>query len=286
MTARAPMYLYATEMVSSYYDRLGLRGKRVLSIVGSGDQIVNAYFFGAKEVVGFDINRYAWFMLDLKWTALRRLDYGEFLKFFGRRLAGGSLNFALYRKIRLELSLRTRHHFDKLYREFRNDGRRLAASENFRQRAMLECSAAAVNHYLKNEAAYRRCREILRDKKPIFLELDVNDIASAKRLKGNFDVINLSNVLNYISRNIKEDDLVKVLADVTKKVSRRLKPGGLFFYYSYSPSIYPPTGRTIPPASRPRIIRGIAKLNSFKASTKTFAGVNRGVFDRVNIFRV
>ena len=37
----ASMYIYATEMVRHYYRRVGLKGQRVLTVAGSGDQVLN-----------------------------------------------------------------------------------------------------------------------------------------------------------------------------------------------------------------------------------------------------
>ena len=46
---KAPIYLYGTEAIGSYYKPLKLKGKSVLTINGSGDQVLNAYYFGAKK---------------------------------------------------------------------------------------------------------------------------------------------------------------------------------------------------------------------------------------------
>jgi len=286
MTEKSPMYIYATEMVSSYYSRLGLRGKRVLSIVGSGDQIINAYFFGAKEVVGFDINKYAFFMLDLKISSVNKLNYYEFLEFFGNNLSDGCLSFNLYIKLRNDLSLKTRNFFDKIYKEFNNNGKKLIKSEYFRQRHMIKSSASDINTYLEDEKKYLKCKIIMQNKKINFLKLDINDIDTVenKTLKGKFDIINLSNVLNYLTGNTAEDSLLEVLTEVTKKISKKISKNGLFFYYSYSPSTYNYESKKIPPASRTAIINNIKKINNFKLLIRRFKGVNPETFDKINIF--
>lgn len=286
MTEKSPMYIYATEMVSSYYSRLGLRGKRVLSIVGSGDQIINAYFFGAKEVVGFDINKYAFFMLDLKISSVNKLNYHEFLEFFGNNLSDGCLSFNLYIKLRNSLSLKTRNFFDKIYKEFNNNGKKLIKSEYFRQRHMIKSSASDINTYLEDEKEYLKCKIIMQNKKINFLKLDINDIDTVenKTLKGKFDIINLSNVLNYLTGNTAEDSLLEVLTEVTKKISKKISKNGLFFYYSYSPSTYNYESKKIPPASRTAIINNIKKINNFKLLIRRFKGVNPETFDKINIF--
>jgi len=280
------MYVYATEMVSSYYKYFDLSGKRVLSIVGSGDQIINAYFFGAKEVVGFDINQRAFFMLDLKLAAIALLGYSEFLDFFGSSMDGGSFDFKLYSKLSIGLSLETKKFFDGIYKEFNNNGKLLARSSYLRQRSMLKTSIKDINYYLKNEESYLKCREILENQTIEFLDLDINDICTDERLKGKFDVINLSNVLNYLTDNTAKEDLLDVLTKVIKKVSKRVKSGCFLFYYSYSYKIYGSSGRQIPPASRWNIIKGVASANNFKLSVKYFKGTNITGLDRVNILAI
>ena len=66
MSEQAPMYVYATETVSSYYKLLNLKDKTVLSVCGSGDQVLNAYFFGAKRVIGCDMNERSKYITLLK----------------------------------------------------------------------------------------------------------------------------------------------------------------------------------------------------------------------------
>lgn len=286
MTSKSPMYIYATEMVSKYYRELALKNKRVLSITGSGDQIINAYFFGAKEVVGFDINKYASFILELKISAILNLTYSEFIKFFGKDMISGTFDVDLYNKFKKSLSVKTRRFFDGIYEEFNYNGKKLIKSGYFRQRAMIKSSAADINIYLKNEKNYLKCRNIMRNKKPQSLELDINDLLSSKKLKGKFDIINLSNVLNYLTGNTEKELVLKVLADTTKNVSKRIKKGGIFFYYSYSPGFYDYSGKQIPPASRINMINRVKETNNFKIIFKRFKGVDRNVLDRINIFSI
>jgi hypothetical protein len=285
MTEKSPMYIYATEMVSNYYKYLDLEGKKLLSIVGSGDQILNAYFYGARKVIGFDINERAEFILHLKCSALRNLSYKEFIKFFGADFNSGNLSHVLYNKLRNDLPAKTRNFFDKIYNAFGNNGKRLIKSEYFRQRTMINSPASRINDYLKNEKNYLKCRAILSNKKIHFIKLDVNDILISKRLKGRFDIINLSNVLNYLTGNTDEKTIQGVLNIITRKISRKLSKTGLFFYYSYSPNLYKDWQRNEPPASQPIIIKKIKEANNFILFTKKISGVTPGFVDRINIFK-
>ncbi len=284
MTNRAPIYIYATEMVSSYYNILGIRNKRVLSIVGSGDQIINAYYYGAKEVVGFDINKYSAHILDLKVNAINNLTRKEYLQFFGRFMASGSFDYDIYCTLKSQVSLETRRFFNKIYKEFNYDGQKIIKSSYFRQRSMIEAGAEDINDYLTSDRKYFKCKEILHSKKINFLTFDINDILKNEELKGKFDVINLSNVLNYLTANIEEKMILNTLIKVTKDVSKKLNNKGIFFYYSYTPKIYHLEQRKIPPASRVTMIENIVKHNNFRLTIKRFKGIYNKTFDRINIF--
>ena len=110
----ASMYIYATEMVRHYYRRVGLKGQRVLTVAGSGDQVLNAYLMGARDVTGFDLSTKALLMTRLKIAAVRTCSYQEFLDFFGAERVNVGFAFSLYVKIREALDTVTRQFFDRL----------------------------------------------------------------------------------------------------------------------------------------------------------------------------
>jgi S-adenosylmethionine:diacylglycerol 3-amino-3-carboxypropyl transferase len=118
MSESAPMYVYATENVSAYYKFLKLKNKEILTICGSGDQVLNALYFEAKEVFAFDLNKKAKFITTLKIAALSHLDYAEFLKFFGEDKPNIGFDYKIYKKFRNKLESQTRSFFDRLYKKF------------------------------------------------------------------------------------------------------------------------------------------------------------------------
>ena len=77
------LYCMTTENISGYLKKYDLKGKKVLSVVGSGDQRLNSYLMGATEVTSFDVNSLCKFQLDLKDKAIEHLEYDEFLRLFG-----------------------------------------------------------------------------------------------------------------------------------------------------------------------------------------------------------
>ena len=64
------------------YIRLLQDNDRILSVIGSGDQILNSILFGSRDIDAFDISRFPKYFLELKLAAIRCLSYEEFINFF------------------------------------------------------------------------------------------------------------------------------------------------------------------------------------------------------------
>jgi len=291
MSQEAPMYIYATEMVGSYYSILDIKNKKILTVCGSGDQVLNAYFLGAKKVVGFDLNKRSELITLLKISALRELSYGEFLKFFGERGSNSSLDYGLYKKIQKKLSKKALRFFDTLYKKYGFDGEKIARSDYFRQRWDFETDTKRINLYLRDEQSYMRLREIMARTKQEFVQGNAKDIYRAKKL-GNekFDVINLSNVPNYFAGRLRragvKNSLMVFYREVILNLRKIISPSGIIFYYGYSPKIYPNRiAKRMPYPSRSSGIRKIAAQKGFKITIKKFRGTKENYFDKIIILK-
>ena len=287
MGVDAPMYIYATEMCSSYYPKVGVKNKRVLTICGSGDQVLNAYFFGAKEVVTFDLNAHSERMLRLKIAAIKALSYNEFLKFFGKEKVNVGFSYQLYKKIRELLDKKTKEFFNYIYRINKNYGGRVAASDSFRRRNDFAFGAYLVNAYLSNGKSYLKLREVIDGKKIRFVRSGIDKIFN--KLKGEkFDVINLSNVPNYFMGVCRRNGLdeMKTINYIHDKIfiglSKILKKNGKILYVSYSSSIYP--NRI---AKREALIsrndgrRILESMGKFSTKRRDIKGLERGTKDKI-----
>ncbi len=282
MTVNAPMYVYATEMVASYYRRLKLKGKRVLTVAGSGDQVLNALFYGAKEITGFDINRNALFMTELKIAAITAFSYSEFLRFFSQAKTG--FDHRLYLKMGPFLSIACQQYFDRLYSIVGPKG--LGASEYFRSRSELipKSKVLEINGYLASPSAYRKMRRILHLTRPTLYVENVLTLSQSKKLHGKkFDLINLSNVPNYLtgqSFGLSENDVLSYFCKLKKLVSK----SGDISFYSYDDATYPnPVSTDIPPVSRASFLKKIKQLGLFDVSRKSFPGLHDGSHDRITL---
>lgn len=230
-----PMYVYGTENISGYYSKLDLKDKTVLTIAGSGDQAVNAIYYGAKEVTCFDINQLTGYFIDLKINAIKYLNYKEFLEFFGSPSKVGNLNYKLFTKFSKYLNKDAFKFFNDVYVYFKKDGNKIIRSSLFNERSMLLGTLFEMNVYLKTEANYNHCKEILKHKKITFVCEDI--FCLDKRLKSRFDILNLSNIPNYFCSRFEYDS--KEYKKVFDNLLKLVKKNGILFFYVFSLSTYP-----------------------------------------------
>lgn len=287
MSSNAPMYVYATENVAGYYQALVLKNKKVLAVCGSGDQVLNALYFGAEKVIGFDLNKRSEFITRLKITAILELNYNEFLEFFGEHKPNVGFNFILYKKIRISLDKPARKFFDSLYKKFNYNGLKLVRSDNFRQRDDFgHGSIKRINIYLRNARNYDYMKYILRNKGFRFIMEDATHISKNKMLRGKkYDLINLSNVPGYIVGSLiksgYEDPIEEVYNSIFLRFKKSLSKRGKILFYIYSTSVFP--NRIVkrsPITSDPKTLKRLMGKNEFKVSYKKFSGLTKGTFDK------
>jgi len=289
MSENAPMYIYATEMVSDYYKKFNLINKKVLTICGSGDQVLNALFFKAKKVVGTDLNKRSELITDLKVAAIKQIDYEDFLDFFGRDMNSIFLNYSFYVRIRKNLNKKAKNFFDKAYKLYNYDGEKLAKSKYFRQRSdFQQQKVMSINAYLKNKKSYLKMRKILQNKKFVFVQGDITKIT--EKINEKFDIINLSNTPNYLCGKLKREgikDCVRYLINnLFLKLNKRLSINGRIIYYTYSPQTYPNRiAKKMAPISTNKGVKSIILKTNFRVSQKNIKGINKGTKDKVIIIQ-
>lgn len=78
----SPCYLYSNENISEYMPYFDINDGSVLTVCGSGDQVLSSILYGAKKVDTFDSNKLAYYNLKLKLAVLKTLGYEEFINFY------------------------------------------------------------------------------------------------------------------------------------------------------------------------------------------------------------
>lgn len=187
---RNVIYNIATEEIDHFMPRLDVEDKKVLTVAGSGDQILTCALNGAKSVDAFDINPLQIYFTKLKVSALKALGVGEFNDYFYKKLM---FSRSLYNKVRDYLDNSTRTFFDSLYKnDLESKFYRLMANEN------MDDSFSIIPSYTKEENYY-----ITRNN---LEKMDIRYITSDllkihKKTKKEYDVIMLSNIYKWLYSN-------------------------------------------------------------------------------------
>ena len=75
------IYMKTNEMIQEYVQYL-LHKKNILSVIGSGDQIINSLITKPEYIDCFDISIYPEYFLNLKLAAIKTLSKEEYLSLF------------------------------------------------------------------------------------------------------------------------------------------------------------------------------------------------------------
>ena len=76
-------YKFSNENLSGYYPKFNIKDGNVLTVCGSGDQVLSAFLYGAKNVDCFDSNILTYYNLMLKAYCIKHLSFEDFFLFFG-----------------------------------------------------------------------------------------------------------------------------------------------------------------------------------------------------------
>ena len=214
------IYSFTTENIAGYFQQLDFNNKNVLTVAASGDHIINAFYKGAKNVIGFDINDLALKYTELKLVALEKLEYEEFLQFF--MINERSLDYEVYQsKLKQHLNNGTQEAWDNLYKQFNNNGYELRNSSVFNNKYDNNEIKIKSNLYLKNEQEYIKARKSIKTVK--LINADFRDIMLENlNFQGECDIILMSNISDYLDSAYKmtKGYLKKYIQDLVTNLKR------------------------------------------------------------------
>lgn len=201
------IYFHTTENIIGFLRCFDLKDKDILTVAGSGDQMLNAYLMGAKNVTCFDINPLAFAQVQLKRGAVCSLSYDEYLDFF---FGNNCLDWHLFEKSQGYLDENTLELFDYLYSNY--TPQEIYNSIYYRIPYDID-NIRRMNGYLDRDN-YAKLGMILKEKTPTFIESDITQLKSRiGQLK--FDMILFSNISDSINKIYTGDDL-----EILKKYKR------------------------------------------------------------------
>lgn len=225
------IYSFATENVKDYFKTLELEGKDVLVVGSSCDQIFNAQLFNPKSITHFDINPNCSEYYELKKAAiLSFLNRKQLLNF----LHTDKLNAKDYKEVKTILMEQSKNGFDFWDNLLEKYGNEQTSKMVFSKDELDINTIIKSNNYLESDENYTKLREIIAKENVNFI---TGDIFNPKELGDKkFDVIILSNILQYLEYFAKGNDVYDTLKSCFDNLKMHLNENGimqLLYLYSF-----------------------------------------------------
>lgn len=189
------IYRTTNEQINKYQDFLKNR-ENTLSIIASGNQILNTIYEGTKNITGFDISTFPKYYLELQIAALNTFGLKDYINFIYGDIDDEEFD-DMYYTINPILEKESREFWDGLLNFF--DFSEITASTLFSNEIVSPRNITKKNIYLQNEENYQRLKNNIQQ---VNLEYITGDIFSlAKKLDTKYDFINLSSIIYYNDLN-------------------------------------------------------------------------------------
>ncbi len=200
------IYKISNERTQDYADYF-IGKNKILSVIGSGDQILSSIFNGVREIDAFDISVFPKYFLFLKMAAVKTLSLGEYLDFFYEACNVAEVYDEMYERIREKLDYVTQEFWDGLFNFF--DWQDIYNSTLFSSEAYMVATAVNQNKYLQSEAFYQELRTKIDDVVIRTYEGDIFELVG--NLSSTYDLVYLSNIFYYNDANAYKELLGKLV---------------------------------------------------------------------------
>lgn len=216
------IYPFTSENIAGYMKNLNLTNKKVLTVTGSTDHILNAVLQGATDITSFDINPLTKPYMDLKISAVKNLSYEEFIQFL---LFESKMNLDYNLISGLDMFNESKNFWLEQLSKFNNNGNELRNSPLFNTKYFNPYSKLWQNLYLE-KSKYNLLKQKLKNVHITFINASLKDL----RIEDNFDYMFLSNIADYLNLMYNRDELRKY-RDLLNKFQERVNI--IYFAYLY-----------------------------------------------------
>ena len=216
------IYPFTSENIAGYMKDLDLTGKKVITVTGSTDHILNAILQGTTEITTFDINPLTKSYMDLKISALKNLSYEDFIKLL---LFESNMNLDYSIISSLDMSTECKIFWLEQLSKFENNGIELRNSSLFNTKYFNPNSKLWQNLYLE-KSKYNLLKQQIKEANITFINASLNDL----KIDENFDYMFLSNISDYLSLMYNSDTLRKY-RDLLYEFQKRIDI--IYFAYLY-----------------------------------------------------
>ncbi len=216
------IYPFTSENIAGYMKNLNLTNKKVLTVTGSTDHILNAVLQGVTDITSFDINPLTKPYMDLKISAVKNLSYEEFIQFL---LFESKMNLDYNLISSLDMFNESKNFWLEQLSKFNNNGNELRNSPLFNTKYFNPYSKLWQNLYLE-KSKYNLLKQQLKNVDITFINASLKDL----RIEDNFDYMFLSNIADYLNLMYNRDELRKY-RDLLNKFQERVNI--IYFAYLY-----------------------------------------------------
>lgn len=231
-------FYWSNENIDCYLNMVDLKTREnALTVAGSGDHIFNLVANGITEVDSFDINYLTDYLaLGLKKAMIEKYDYYEFLTMISN-IANPLLSLEELSDTLTDLLPLMDMKYRIFWREIISYNYKLQKQEGTNLNLILMLYIGVFtntfnlnnNTYLMDEYSYNEFKSNLSNSNITFRGLDVADVPN--KIKGKtYDLILLSNTLDYIEGRWGQDWTYEKLETYLKSLEHLAKDNGIIFY--------------------------------------------------------
>lgn len=220
------VYLRTNEFIASVLSKFDLSNyHRALTVLSSGDHVLNLIYKGINDIDSFDCNELTrYYALGLKIPMIKKFSYSQFLK---------ALN--IIKQSGEEIIFDTIPCMDEAYRRywqevlnFLTQNKESKLSNLFFYQEPFSCFPW-YNNYLNSEKDYDLLKEKLASANISFTNCDVTELNAKFNLK--YDIISLSNILAFFYTKYGELWDYSVYEEFEKSVMSMLSPQGIAYMF-------------------------------------------------------
>ena len=186
-------YPFSNENLSKMFKYIPNNLNRVLTVGSSGDQFLNAVYYGAKDITVLDGNLFAKPYIDYKVAAIKNLTFEEFKYYFITK--NDPFCRAVYSKLFQDLPEDSQVFFGTIFMDQRNsqDTYNAICNDDY-----IDEFQVYSDFYVKPEC-YARLKERLLDDDYKLEVINAEFSDFNKHFDGKYDLVMFSNVYQYIS---------------------------------------------------------------------------------------
>ena len=219
-----PCFIFSNENMGAYYPMFNINNGDVLTVCGSGDQVLMSILYGAKSVDCFDSNCLTYYNLMLKINAIKYLCFNDFYSFFDIDNRSVDRKSLFYKFNDLILDDDVKLFWNTI---FESSGDLFL---NFYREKVANLKNACKRVSYLNDEKYMVLKNSLCDVDISFKCIDLYDILFCYDKK--YDFINLSNIFTYVDSDVDFISFINILKEKYLNSS-----GGIILDYSWSSSL-------------------------------------------------